>query len=73
MVLAVSKIKRDKFRFTGRDIERCLDGLVWVYMNEYPKSMEELTNIKKDERTEKLHHAEMKEYIRFTGKMSCLA
>ena len=39
MVQTVSKIDKDKFRFTGQDIERCADGWVRVSMNDYTKSM----------------------------------
>ena len=55
MVLAVSKIERDKFRFTGWDIERCLDGWIRVSMNYYEQSMEEVKNIRKGERPKKLN------------------
>ena len=42
-------------------------------MNEYAKSMEEVINIRKGGRTEKFNCVEMKEYRRFTGKLSWLA
>ena len=61
MVLAVSKIERDKFRFTGWDIERCSGGRIRVSMNDYAKSMEEVKNVRKHKRTEKLNCLEMKE------------
>ena len=47
MVLTVSKIERDKFRFTGWDIERCADGKIRVTMTDYAESMEEVKSIRK--------------------------
>ena len=72
MVLTVSKIERDKFRFTVWDIEKCADGRIRVSMNYHAKSMEEVKSIIKGERTKKLNCAEMMEYRRFTGKLNWL-
>ena len=72
MVLTVSKIKRDKFRFIVCDIEKCADGSLRVSMNYYAKSMEEIKSTIKGERTKKLNCAEMMEYRRFTGKLNWL-
>ena len=38
--------------FTGWDIERCSDGQIRVSMDEYIKSMEEVTNVRKGGGTE---------------------
>ena len=62
-----------RFMFTGWDIEICSDGRIRVSKNEYSKSNEAVTNIGKGGRTEKLNHAEMKEYRKFAGKLSWLA
>ena len=60
--MTLSKIESDKFRFTGWNIERCSDGWIRVSMSEYANSMEEVTNIRKGGRTERLNHEEMKVY-----------
>ena len=70
--LAISKVEKDKFRFTGWDIEKYEDQ-VKVSMEDYSNSLKEMTDIRKANRNDKLTKLEMKEYRKVTGKLSWLA
>ncbi len=68
----VSKIEEDKFRFTGLDV-KVEDGKVQVSMEDYADSVNEIKEIRKADRTEKLTRAELKEYRKYTGRISWLS
>ena len=57
----VSKIEEDKFRFTGLDV-KAENGKIQVSMEDYADSVEEIKEIRKADRTEKLTKAELKDY-----------
>ena len=68
----VSKIEEDKFRFTGLDVKaEC--GKIQVSMEDYADSVDEIKEIRKADRTEKLTKAELKEYRKYTGRISWLS
>ena len=68
----VSKIEEDKFRFTGLDVKaECRK--IQVSMEDYADSVEEIKEIRKADRTEKLTKAELKEYRKYTGRISWLS
>ena len=67
--LTVSKVEKDKFRFTGLDISAVEDGIE-IAMADYVKSMEDVKDIRKADRDEELASLEMKEYRKITGKVS---
>jgi len=64
----VSKVKEDKFRFTGLDV-KAANGKIEVSMEDYADSVEEIKEIRKTDRTEMLTKAELKEYRKYTGKI----
>ena len=68
-VLNVSKVKRDEFRFIGRDIEKYQDQIK-VLMQDYSYCLEEILDIRKANRKEKLSSSEMKIYRNAIGKLS---
>merc|ERR1712029_1059042 len=68
----VSEIEEDKFRFTGLDV-KAENGKVQVSMEDYADSVEEIKDIRKADRTEKLTKAELKEYRKYTGRISWLS
>ena len=68
----ISKIEEDKFRFTGLDV-KAENGKIQVSMEDYVYSVEEIKEIRKADRTEKLTKAELKEYRKYTGKISWLS
>ena len=70
--LTVSKVERDRFRFTGWDIERFEDQ-VKVSIKDYANSLKDITEIRKADRNEKFTREEMKEFRKFMGKLSWLA
>ena len=70
--LTVSKVERDKFRFTGLSINVMEDGIE-VDMDDYMNSLKDIKDIRKAERDEELTKLEMKEYRKVTGKISWLA
>ena len=47
--LTISKVEKDKFRFTGWDIERYKDQIK-VSMKDYANSLEEILDIRKEDR-----------------------
>merc|ERR1712163_38431 len=68
----VSKVEEDNFRFTGLDV-KTKDGKIDVSMEDYAESIQEVTEIRKANRNEKLTKPELKEYRKYTGKISWLA
>ena len=69
--LNVSKVEKNKYRFTGIDIEK-KDGIV-IYMEDYAESIEEIKEIRKEKKTEMLTKIENKLYRKYVGKISWLA
>ena len=70
--LTVSKVERDKFRFTGLDVSLDDDGIE-VTMADYVKSIGDISEVRSADREEELTNSEMKEYRKITGKISWLA
>ena len=70
--LSVSKVEKDKFRFTGVDIEKTKDGIT-ISMEDYAKSLEFVDEIRDAKGDESLTKTEMQIYRKFTGKISWLA
>ena len=70
--LTVSKIERDKFRYTGIDVSTVEDGIE-IDMEDYVDSLEEIKEIRKADSDEYLTKAELKVYRKVTGKLSVLA
>merc|ERR1712240_581533 len=64
----VSKVEKDVFRFTGLDV-KAGNGKIEVSIEDYANSVEEITEIRKADRDEKLTRAELKEYRKYTGKI----
>merc|ERR1712081_85523 len=70
--LTVSKVEEDNFRFTGLDV-KTKNGKIEISMEDYAESIKEIKEIRKRDRNEKLTTAELKEYRKYTGKISWLA
>ena len=70
--LTVSKIERDRFRYTGIDVSAVEDGIE-IQMEDYVDSLEEVKEIQKADKDEDLTKVELKEYRKMTGKLSWLA
>merc|ERR1712240_539306 len=68
----VSKVEEDNFRFTGLDV-KTTNGKIEVSMEDYAESIQEIKEIRKAKRDEKLIKAELKKYRKYTGKISRLA
>merc|ERR1712002_1143013 len=68
----VSKVEEDNFRFTGLDVKTRNDQIE-ISMEDYAESIKEIEEIRKASRDEKLTNAELKEYRKYTGKISWLA
>ena len=68
----VSKIEENNFRFTGLDV-KTNDEQIEISMEDYADSINEIKEIRKASSTEKLTKAELKEYRKYTGKLSWLA
>ena len=68
----VSKVEEDEFRFTGLDV-KVKNEKIEVSMEDYASSLEPIEEIIKAERTENLTNLELKEYRKYTGKISWLA
>ena len=65
--LMVSKIERDSFIYTGIDVSTTDDG-IYISIEDYVKSLEEVNEIRKADQEDKLTKLEMKEYRKMTGK-----
>ena len=70
--LNVSKVEKNKYRFTGIDIENKKDGIV-MSMEDYAESIEEIKEIRKEKNTEMLMKIDNKLYSKYVGKISWLA
>merc|ERR1712240_149792 len=68
----VSKVEEDNFRFTGLDV-KTKNGKIEISMEDYAESIKEIKEIRKADRNEKLITAELKEYRKYTGKISWLS
>ena len=68
----MSKVEEDEFRFTGLDV-KAGNGKIEVSMEDYANSVEEIKEIRKADRAEKLTRTELKEYRKYTGKISWLS
>merc|ERR1712177_167654 len=66
-----SKVEEDKIRFTGLDV-KTQNGRIEISMEDYADSVEEIKEIRKANRNERLTTAELKEYRKYTGKISWL-
>merc|ERR1712101_34810 len=66
------KIEENNFRFTGLDVKTTDEGIE-ISMEDYANSITEIQDIRKANRTEPLTKAELKEYRKYTGKLSWLA
>merc|ERR1711872_644823 len=66
-----SKVEEDNFRFTGLDV-KTKNGKIEVSMEDYAESIQEIKEIRKANRNEKLTKAELKEYRKYAGKISWL-
>ena len=70
--LTVSKIEKDKFRFTGIDIQKIGKQIV-ISMEDYANSIEEIKDIRKAKSDDSLTKQELKVYRKYAGKISWLA
>merc|ERR1719228_2215901 len=70
--LSVSKVEKNKFRFTGVDIEKTEEGIT-ISMDDYANSLEFITEIRTAKVDELLTKIEYKTYKKYTGKISWLA
>merc|ERR1712240_381469 len=68
----VSKVEEDNSRFTRLDV-KTKDGKIEVSMEDYAELIKEITEIRKANRDEALTKPELKEYRKYTGKISWLA
>merc|ERR1712002_1265992 len=68
----VSKVEEDNFRFTGLDVKTNNDQIE-ISMEDYADSITEIDEIRKADGKEELTKPELKEYRRYTGKISWLA
>merc|ERR1712002_697760 len=68
----VSKVEEDNFRFTGLDVKTNNDQIE-ISMEDYADSITEIDEIRKADGKEELTKPELKEYRKYTGKISWLA
>merc|ERR1712243_378489 len=71
-IFTISKIEENDFRFTGLDVKTTDEGIK-ISMEDYANSITEIQDIRKAKGTEPLTKAELKEYRKYTGKLSWLA
>ena len=67
----MSKVEKDVYRFTGLDV-KAGNGKIEVSMEDYANSVEENKEIRKADRADRLTKIELKEYRKYTGKISWL-
>ena len=70
--LTVSKIERDRFRYTSIDVS-AVEDRIEIQMEDYVDSLEEVKEIRRADKDEDLTKVELKEYWKMTGKLSWLA
>ena len=70
--LSVSKVEKNKFRFTGVDIEKTKVGIT-ISIEDYANSLELIEEIRAVKGDELLTRTENQLYRKFTGKISWLA
>ena len=70
--LQVSKIEKNKFRFTGIDIIKTEAGIT-ISMEDYARSLEKVEDIRKGKPSELLSNQELKVFRKYVGKFSWLA
>ena len=70
--LKVSKVERGKFRFTGIDIEKKMEG-IQISMEDYVKSIEIIPIFREDLDSSALTATEVKLYRKYVGKFLWLA
>ena len=68
----VSKVEENRFRFTGLDVKAEKEKIE-VSIEDYAKSVEPIEEIRKVDRNEKITKLELKEYRKYTGKISWLS
>ena len=68
----MSKVEKNKFRFTGVDIEKTEEGIT-ISMEDYANSLEFIKEIRAAKVDELLTKIENKTYRKYTGKISWLA
>merc|ERR1712002_83521 len=68
----VSKVEEDEFRFMGLDVKAGKEKIE-VSMEDYAGSVEPIKEIRNVGISEKLTNLELKEYRKYTGKISWLA
>lgn len=67
--LTVSKVEKDRFRFTGLDI-CAVDNGFEISMEDYIWSLKNVLNVRKTDHVCELTRIEMNEYKKMTGKSS---
>ena len=70
--LTVSKVERDKYRFTGMDVTKANDHIE-LSMEDYAASLEQITEIRQDKKEEVLSKSELKLFRKYVGKINWLA
>ena len=70
--LTVSKIERDRFRYTGINVS-VVDDIIEIQIEGNVDSPEEVKEILKADRDKDVTLAELREYRKMTGKLSWLA
>ena len=70
--LTISKVERDKFRFTGIDVQKVSGGII-LSMEDYAESIEEIKEIRKVKKDEPLTKTEMKLFRKYVGNLNWLA
>merc|ERR1712115_658549 len=71
-IFTISKIEENNFRYTGLDV-KTTDERIKISMEDYANSINEIQDIRKANVTWALTKAELKEYRKYTGKLSWLA
>ena len=70
--LTVSKIERDRFRYTGINVS-VVDDIIEIQIEDNVDSLEEVKEILKADRDKDVTLVELREYRKMTGKLSWLA
>ena len=71
-LLKVSKVEKDRFRFTGIDIQKTRNEIV-ISMDDYANSIEEIIDIRKARPDDPLTKQEIQVYRKYAGKVGWLA